>query len=201
LKKALAAYGIDGFVAHEDIQPTVEWQREIEFALRSMHMLCAIVTEDFCKSLWADQEVGFALGRPVPVVAIRCGADPYGLLGKHQALTADIGKLEAAAPLIANIVAQQAGLLPQLIDGLVDAVCDSSSFQQAKDGMRLVRKLSLGINDAQALRLLEAVRDNSQVGDAHGVPGQIAAIAERRGVSLPAKTVTDPADFDDDIPF
>ena len=200
LKKSLGAYGIDAFVAHEDILPTMEWRREIEFALRSMHMLCAVITEDFIKSAWADQEVGFALGRPVPVVAIRCGADPYGLLGKDQALTADIGKLEASGAAIADIVAQQAALRPQLIDGLVDALCTSYSYQQSKDGMRLLTRLSDAVSAAQALRLLEAARDNSQVGEAHGVPSQIETIAKRLKVTLPAPTA-DATDFDDDIPF
>ena len=43
LKAALRALGIDGFVAHEDIEPAFEWHREIEFGLRSMHALCALV--------------------------------------------------------------------------------------------------------------------------------------------------------------
>ena len=201
LKEALAAYGIDAFVAHQDIKPTLEWQREIEFALRSMHMLCALVTEDFTKSLWTDQEVGFALGRGIPVVPISCGAVPYGLLGKHQALSADVNHLNFAAGAVADIVAQQEALRPQLMDGLVDAVCQSISFQHAKDGMRLVSKVAKHLNEAQILGLLEAVRDNSQVRDAHGVPTQIRTIASRRGVKLPVKADVESADFDPDIPF
>lgn len=201
LKKALIPYGIDAFVAHSDIQPTLEWLREIEFALRSMHMLCALVTEDFTKSLWTDQEVGFALGRGVPVVPISCGAVPYGLLGKHQALSADVNHLNLAAGAVADIVAQQEALRPQLTDGLVDAVCESISFQYAKDGLRLLSKVSKHLNDAQIIRLLEAVRDNSQVRDAHGVPTQIRSIANKRGVKLPAKVEQDSGDFDPDIPF
>jgi hypothetical protein len=69
LKAALDTFGVDAFVAHEDIEPTQEWalelELELELALRSMHALCAIVTPDFHTSLWCDQEVGFALGRPV----------------------------------------------------------------------------------------------------------------------------------------
>lgn len=84
LKLALADYGISGFVAHEDIEPTIEWQEEIIAALRSMDALCAILTEEFNGSKWCDQEVGFGLGRNVLCIPIKHGIDPYGILGKYQ---------------------------------------------------------------------------------------------------------------------
>ena len=84
LKLALADYGISGFVAHEDIEPTTEWQEEIIAALRSMDALCAILTEEFNGSKWCDQEVGFGLGRNVLCIPIKHGIDPCGILGKYQ---------------------------------------------------------------------------------------------------------------------
>ncbi len=87
LKQALKLYGISCFVAHEDIHPTHEWQYEIENALSSMDALVALMTEEFHDSNWTDQEVGFAFGRGVPIIAVRLGKDPYGFIGKFQALT------------------------------------------------------------------------------------------------------------------
>ncbi len=84
LKQCLEDYAISGFVAHEDIEPTKEWQTEIEVALFSMDCLCAIVTPKFIESKWCDQEVGVAIGRGKTVIPIRKGADPYGLFGKYQ---------------------------------------------------------------------------------------------------------------------
>jgi len=86
LKKSLARCGVGAFVAHEDIQPTEEWQKEIERALFSMDALVALLTEDFHDSNWTDQEVGVAIGRGVPLIAVRLGRDPYGLMGKGQGL-------------------------------------------------------------------------------------------------------------------
>ena len=63
LKEALAPFGISGFVAHEDIHPTLEWQTQIERALRSMDGFIAVLTEGFSQSNWTQQEVGFAYGR------------------------------------------------------------------------------------------------------------------------------------------
>ena len=86
LKECLQNFGIDGFVAHEDITPSKEWEQEIEAALFSLDALCAIVVPGFEKSNWCDQEVGIALGRKKMVFSIKKGKDPYGFFGKYQAL-------------------------------------------------------------------------------------------------------------------
>jgi hypothetical protein len=87
LKARLSAFGISSFVAHEDIHPTKAWQDEIENALASMDGFVALMTDDFHNSDWTDQEVGYALARGVPMMAVRLGMDPYGFIGKFQALS------------------------------------------------------------------------------------------------------------------
>jgi hypothetical protein len=89
LKHKLEKYGITAFVAHEDIEPTKEWQVEIEKGLVSMDAFCAVLMKGFKESDWTDQEVGFAFGRDVLVIPIRKGIDPYGFIGKYQGFQAD----------------------------------------------------------------------------------------------------------------
>jgi hypothetical protein len=86
LKDALAKYEIAGFVAHEDIHPTLPWQDEIERALQTMDALIAVHTLGFSASIWTQQEIGYALGRGVMVISFKMGEDPTGFIGKHQAL-------------------------------------------------------------------------------------------------------------------
>ena len=87
LKEKLLSYGISAFVAHTDIRPTKAWQDEIENGLATMDAFVAIMTEKFHESDWTDQEVGFAIARGVPIIAVKLGKDPYGFIGKFQALT------------------------------------------------------------------------------------------------------------------
>lgn len=89
LKTRLSAFGVSCFVAHEDIHPTKAWQDEIENALASMDGFVALMTDDFHDSNWTDQEVGYALARGVPMIAVKFGMDPYGFIGKFQALSSD----------------------------------------------------------------------------------------------------------------
>ena len=86
IKTWFADYGIASFVAHEDIVPLKEWEPEIERALFSMDVLIALLTEEFSDSNWTDQEIGVAVGRGIPIIPIRMGKDPYGLIGKYQAI-------------------------------------------------------------------------------------------------------------------
>lgn len=108
LKDALGAYDIAGFVAHEDIHPTLAWQDEIERGLQTMDAMVAVHTKGFSASFWTQQEIGFALGRGVKVISFKFGEDPTGFISKHQALprlqrtadeiAAEIDKLLAADP-------------------------------------------------------------------------------------------------------
>lgn len=84
LKNALEEYGITSFVAHEDINPTREWQKEIQRALNSMDCMSAMLYNGFHESNWCDQEVGIALGRSITVLPLILDHDPYGFLGEYQ---------------------------------------------------------------------------------------------------------------------
>ncbi|MCB1466229.1 MAG: toll/interleukin-1 receptor domain-containing protein [Rhizobiaceae bacterium] len=86
LKECLAPYGISGFVAHEDIHPTLEWQEEIIRALFHMDAFIAVHTPGFSNSVWTQQEIGFAVGRGVKVISLKMGEDPTGFISRRQAL-------------------------------------------------------------------------------------------------------------------
>src|SRR5574337_2156399 len=88
IREALTSKGVDVFVAHEDIEPTKEWVSEIELALETCDALAAFLTDDFHNSLWTDQEVGFCVKRRILIIPVKIDRDPYGFLGRYQALNA-----------------------------------------------------------------------------------------------------------------
>ena len=85
MNEELRQIGIDGFVAHVSIEPDAEWQEEIEHALLSCDVLVGLLHPGFSASYWTQQEVGWALGRGIPVQMIRLGEDPVGFRAKRQA--------------------------------------------------------------------------------------------------------------------
>jgi len=102
LKELLKPYKISGWVAHDDIEPTKHWQKEIEKALNSMDIMIAILTDDFHNSVWCQQEIGSALGRQVEIIPLKfkhrnasgkiVECDPKGFLSAKQACIAQEGK-------------------------------------------------------------------------------------------------------------
>jgi hypothetical protein len=87
LKDKLLNYGISGFVAHSDIEPTREWLIEIELALSTCEAVLALMSAKFHESNWTDQEIGIALGYGKVIIPTRMGMDPYGFISKFQAIT------------------------------------------------------------------------------------------------------------------
>ncbi|WP_159079850.1 toll/interleukin-1 receptor domain-containing protein [Methyloceanibacter sp. wino2] len=117
LKECLATYGISGFVAHDDIHPTLEWQDEITRALFHMDAFIAMHTRGFSASTWTQQEVGFAVARGVKIVSLRMGEDPTGFIGRRQALP----RLQKRAEDIAKEVHELLSEDPRTKDRLASA--------------------------------------------------------------------------------
>lgn len=175
LQEALWDYGISGFVAHSDIEPTQEWQTEIETALATCDALVALLHPDFHLSNWADQEIGFAMGRGVPVFSVRFGQDPYGFIGRFQAFD---GKGKSAAALARELFeAYRKNKQTQaLIAGaLVRLLEESNDFASAKERVGYLEELEAW-DPSFSARLKGALKSNSQVSDAWGVPDRINAL-------------------------
>jgi hypothetical protein len=83
LQQACQQFGISCFVAHSDIEPTAEWQAQIETALATCESLVALLDPNFHASNWTDQEIGFAMGSGVPVFAVQLGQPPYGFISRR----------------------------------------------------------------------------------------------------------------------
>jgi hypothetical protein len=86
LRECLEPFSIAGFVAHEDIEPTKQWEIEIRRGLHTMDAFVSMHTPGFAASSWTQQEVGFALGGGKKTIAFHMGEDPTGFLSKEQAL-------------------------------------------------------------------------------------------------------------------
>ncbi len=106
LRDCLRNCWISGFVAHEDISPTDEWQTEIEKALRTMEAFVVILTPGFHQSVWTQQEIGFAVARRVKIISLKMGnEDPVGFIARHQALPRRGRRAEDIAKEIHDILA------------------------------------------------------------------------------------------------
>ncbi len=163
LKLLLQTFGVSCFVAHEDIHPTKQWQDEIEVALTSMDGFVALMTEGFHDSLWTDQEVGFAVGRGVPIIAVRLGRDPYGFIGKFQALTCQW--VDVPLEIVKLLIHQ-----PRMINAYITAMLNCSSFDRGNTLARLLPNIQ-NLSAEQANAMVTAYEQNSEVRGSFGFNG------------------------------
>jgi len=165
LKAPLGSFGATCFIAHQDIHPTKVWQDEIESALTTMDAFVALLTEGFHNSDWTDQEVGFALGRGVPLIAVKLGNDPYGFIGKFQALSCS---WETAPLAIVKLLAKES----RMVEAYVSAVEGCSSWDH---GNMLAKLLPLidSLTSEQVRRLVQAYNENGEVQGSFGFNGAI----------------------------
>jgi nucleoside 2-deoxyribosyltransferase len=162
VKEELGKLGAAAFVAHEDIEPTKEWQTEIERALGSMDVLVAILTTGFRESHWTNQEIGVAIGRGIPVISIRLGEDPAGFIGKHQALPGDLEHPNRMATALFARMLENLGLVKQILPALVERWEQSDSFSSSNQVMAVLKNLSTVPGELMA-RLEKAYKANKQL--------------------------------------
>ena len=207
IKQCLDSYGIASFVSHEDIEPMKEWVAEIERALLSLDLLIALLTEEFSDSNWTDQEIGAAIGRRKLIIPVRMGKDPYGFIGKYQAIQGS-GK---NAPQICKEIIEFLFTYDGDDDGLGDigkeilvaAVAQAGSFFQANYLAGFLPKIEI-LSPNQEESLIEGFNRNDQVNYAFDfypvivdhlrrMTGNEYEIREHRLFRLPVSS--------DDLPF
>jgi TIR domain len=169
LADELAAYGVHGFVAHEDIQPNSAWERTIADCLGTCDALVALMHPGFNLSPWTDQEVGWVLGRPRPVLSVRLGMNPYGFAGGQQAIAGGTKSAEVLAIEIVAILANDVKTASQVREVLVHRLTTSVSFSMSNKIIRnfLIRDVEL--TDDEVNRVRWAAPTNWDVGNANAL--------------------------------
>ena len=182
IQQSLRYNGIASFVAHEDIEPTKEWQSEIERALFSMHVFVALLTKEFSDSVWTDQEVGVAVGRKVFIIPVRLGKDPYGFIGKYQAISGINKSDQQISDEIYEVILKNDDINEDLkssikaahnlwknpeIDDYIAKVSRSNSFDQSNQLAEYLPQIER-LSPRQEEALVQAFHRNHQVNQAFG---------------------------------
>jgi hypothetical protein len=199
LQTALRRFGISAFVAHVDIEPTKEWQDEIEAGLLTMDALAAILMPGFKDSNWTNQEVGVAVGRGVLVVPIIRGLDPYGFIGKYQGLQASGKSVPQVAREIFNILVNSPKTHSRMLTCLMDTTLQSTHEEDALEKLRTIES----VPDLPAASL-ERLREGAATSSVFASGPPIEALNQlllTRGLQKVASEEGNVFELNDDIPF
>lgn len=165
-------YGIDAFVAHDDIDPSKRWREVIKATLATCHGLIAVLHPQFHGSQWCDQEVGWALGRNIPVAAVRRDTairTQDGFLEEHQDITlgASHGSGEwFLAQQIFQLMLNDSRTHEKGLRALAEAFVNSFNYNNTRALWTLIEREPRW--ESEHLRRFEyAVETNAQVYDAN----------------------------------
>jgi len=169
LAEYLTNFGVSSFVAHDSIEPDEEWQGEIEKALQSMDVLLALITDDLFDSPWTNQEIGFALGRSIPIVSIKVSrTDPVGFINKRQAINGKADSPQENAKKIWATIEKRLSGKPIFKKAIIQRFINSDSFKEAKERFGSVAKLE-SLTEDQVAALISAFNSNNQISGSYGL--------------------------------
>jgi hypothetical protein len=132
LARHLEKYGISSFIAHISIEPDEQWQSEFEKALMSMDAMLAFITDDFFKSAWTNQEVGYAIAKGIPVISLKIGkTDPQGFIQSRQALKGSLQHLDKSAAPIFKTVKKRLAHSPEWKNVVIERFCHAENYASA----------------------------------------------------------------------
>jgi hypothetical protein len=204
---------VDAFVAHTTIEPTREWEDEIRSALKTCDAFVALLTEDFPKSRWCDQEVGVAVGLAKLIVPVRLDIDPYGFIGRYQGLTLRAGALGALdqsrlSDALFALLARHQMTKARMTEPVLHRFANSWSWDNTRAAFPFIRELPKDAwTEERVQRVQEAAKSNVDLREGNLLDGRRTPVPEALESHLRSlgvwpderKAVDGP--FDDDIPF
>ncbi|MCH7905473.1 MAG: toll/interleukin-1 receptor domain-containing protein [Armatimonadetes bacterium] len=195
-KTVLAKRHIDAFIAHEDIEPTLEWQEEISLSLASCHAVVAVISPAFHSSFWCQQEVGWGLGRGVLVLPIKLPNDPKGFIASVQAINGGTSELLETREQLVDTLAINERTRRQMHEPLIQTL---ERAQTTRAGNIIADSLerTQSLSEEHAKRIVAASNQNRFIVSDSELVTRLQAVAAR----YEAKSSTPTVESDEYDPF
>lgn len=133
LADELAKYGFDVFVAHDDITIGNDWEQILKDEIKNRELFIVILSENFKKADFADQEIGIACAYNKRIFPIRIDDTmPYGFMARFQGskkIDSNIRQDEVQE--LTHMLALFTDEAQGLIDELIKKLSFSSTFREA----------------------------------------------------------------------
>lgn len=178
IKNDLAHYGIDVFLAHEDITPSADWQSTILTSLKQTDVFIPLLTKSFKTSDWTDQETGIAVAEQKLIIPLKVDIDPYGFIAKVQAFKFQYNTSNNSdgstsyfcydsCLKIVELIVENKNLKENIKQGIINSFLKSRSFDSAADKAKLLEKFNT-FSKGQVERIIEGSINNNQIYGSYG---------------------------------
>jgi hypothetical protein len=144
-----------------------------------VEVMLAFVTDDFHEGVWTNQEIGYALGKGVPIIPVKFQRkDPVGFIGTTQALKGRLDLVEEAAPAIYRLLVDKLGQKGRLQQALVSAFAKSPSFDAARDRFDRIYGVVSTLTDDEVGQIQTAYSSNERLHGAYYLKNRYNRLTE-----------------------
>lgn len=171
IKNGLTNYfGIDVFLAHEDIEGGYEWANEIIANLKRTDIFVPLLSQNFIASEFTDQETGAVYLQDKIIVPVSLdGTVPYGFINKIQAIKVKFDLLSAfdsnwmsLCVQIVKAVASVESFSVSVRNSIIRAFANSGSFRTTQSFIPILEAFE-PYNNNQINQIVKAFTDNDQI--------------------------------------
>lgn len=160
VKGILYDFGIEGFLAHEDINVSEEWKQRIKEELSQSDIFVCLLSKDFRNSEWAPQETGIAYFKDILIIPLRLDETiPFGFINHLQGKPIDGSNIPLTL-LIKPIVDKFSSIM---IAMAIKRLENAGSFRYAESVMELLVPYFNEFKQEEIDAFAEASINNNQV--------------------------------------
>jgi hypothetical protein len=167
IKVALDMYGFDTFLAHEDIDLGVEWEKQIIRELKSCDIFIPILSDSFKESDWASQEIGIVIELQKKILPLNLGINPYGFIRGIQAIRVNDQNIPTITEEIISHLKEDEKYGKDLVDTIIRGFVNSNSFDSANTRAKFLKKFNI-FNENQATEIARGYLVNNQISGGFG---------------------------------
>ena len=125
------------FIAHDDIPGSSVWEEEIIKGIEKSDFFIPLISQEFIKSPFADQETGIAVYLKKKIIPIKLDyTNPYGFISKFQAIPYKDDMKELATTIAQVGLSYGDPYRQKVLNSAVKAFCTSGSFEVANANIK-----------------------------------------------------------------
>ncbi|MFH1053376.1 MAG: toll/interleukin-1 receptor domain-containing protein [Candidatus Woesearchaeota archaeon] len=168
LKELLEEKGLEVFIAHEDLEPCCDFEREIVKNLKRCDIFVCLLNNNFMASEWTIQELGMAVSEEKFIIPVQIDAVPFGFIRGTQALKVKVDKLnneidiKSLAENIFRTIMDSDKFGSEMKDFLINKLLESRSYLAANTRAKLIGGFNK-FTEEQLTRLVNGTIENNQI--------------------------------------
>lgn len=162
-KKKLAPFGVDVFLAHEDIEGGIDWKTKLYSEIKNCEIFIVLLSDNYHKANFTDQELGMGLAYEKNVIPVSIdGTMPYGFMEKYQCMKCESEIDDANIEKLLGLIMHFSDTGKQFLDLLIEKLSKANSFDDATFWARKLLSYSK-FTDNQINNIAKAFIQNNQI--------------------------------------